>query len=315
MNRVLITGGAGFIGEALARRLVSEYEVVVYDDFRRPSPKSDWFTDHSSVTVVRGDVRDRGGLTRAMEGVDTVVHAAAIAGISTVDADPVETMEVNYEGTANVLAAAHAVRVSNRVVVLSTSEVFGPHADHVTERSPAVVGPATEERWLYAASKLAGEHIAFAYQRSRGLPVVVVRPFNVYGPGQVGEGAVKNFIDAALRNQPLRIYGTGSQVRSWCYIDDFIDGLVRCLEKPEALNSTWNIGNPEATVTIMELAEAVLQFSKTSSTIELCPPSAQDVQLRIPDVTRAQTVLGFNPQVSLQEGVVQTIKWFESVVV
>lgn len=311
--RVLVTGGAGFIGQALVRRLAESCDVVIYDDFRRSATIDAWLRRHEAVTVVRGDVRDKKCLHDAVEGVDTIVHAAAIAGIGTVDSDPVETMEVNYHGTVNVLAAANAHRITDRVVILSTSEVFGPQAEHVTEEHSAVVAPATAQRWVYAAGKLAAEHMAFAYQRKYDLPVVVVRPFNVYGPGQVGEGAIRMFIEAALAGKPLTIRGEGDQVRSWCYIDDFIEGLMACVVNKKARGQIWNIGNPAATLTIRQLAEWVMRAVPSESSLEFMAPSAQDVQVRIPDVSKAVQQLGFYPAVGLDEGIKRTATWLEAV--
>ena len=173
-------------------------------------------------------------LTESMKGADLVIHAAGIAGIDTVIKDPVKTMRVNMIGTANALEAAKVNKISDRFIDFSTSEVFGSMAFRVSEEQETVSGSAGEARWVYAVSKLAGEHLAHAYYKQYDLPVVTVRPFNVYGPGQTGEGAIQIFIKRALRNETIHIDGDGNQIRAWCYVDDFVECLMQCSGKSES---------------------------------------------------------------------------------
>jgi UDP-glucose 4-epimerase len=163
-----------------------------------------------------------------MQGADIVIHAAAIAGIDTVIKKPTKTMRVNMIGTANVLEAALKNDIKDRIIDFSTSEVFGSYAFKSKENENTVAGSAGEARWTYAVSKLAGEHLSVAYYKEFGLPTVSIRPFNVYGPGQTGEGAMQIFIKKALRNEDIYIYGDGNQIRAWCFVDDFVDGLMQC---------------------------------------------------------------------------------------
>lgn len=311
-KRIFITGGAGFIANVLIRKLVEDNQIVVYDNFWRDTLTGSGLAEHPHVRVIRGDVLDADAVRAAMEGADIVVHAAAIAGIDTVIKDPVHTMRVNMIGTANVLEAAHRHGVKDRVVDFSTSEVFGSVAMHSTEADQTVAGSAGEGRWTYAVSKLAGEHLAHAYHRKHGMPVVSVRPFNVYGPGQTGEGAIQVFIKRALRDEEIHIDGDGSQIRAWCYVDDFIDGLMRCLEAPEAIGHTINIGNARAAITILGLAQTVCRVLNAKSDIIFDPPLSADVALRIPSVKKAEQLLGFKAQIELEEGISRTAAWMDA---
>ena len=229
-KKIFITGGAGFIASTLISKLVDDNEIIVYDNFHRDTITSTGLAEHKNVNIVRGDVLDLESMTHAMRGCNTVIHAAGIAGIDTVVRNPVKTMQVNMLGTANALAAAQGVGIDHRFIDFSTSEVFGSIAFRSSENDETVAGSAGEARWTYAVSKLAGEHLAKAYHSEYNLPVVTVRPFNVYGPGQTGEGAIQIFISKALKNEPILIHGDGSQIRAWCYVDDFVDCILRCLE-------------------------------------------------------------------------------------
>src|SRR4030095_2813636 len=222
-KKIFITGGAGFIANTLIRNYIEGNKIVVYDNFHRDTLTGSGLADHPNLKIVKGDVLDAALLSESMRDADIVVHAAGIAGIDTVLRDPVKTMKVNMIGTANVLQAAHENKVKDRVIDFSTSEVFGSMAFRSTESDQTVAGSAGEARWTYAVSKLAGEHLAHAYYRQYNLPCVTIRPFNVYGPGQTGEGAIQVFIKRALRNDTIHIDGDGSQIRAWCYIDDFVD--------------------------------------------------------------------------------------------
>ena len=310
-KKVFITGGAGFIGSALASRLCETNRIVLYDNLFRNTIKHSRLTDHHNVELVIGNVLDYELLLRSMRGAEILVHAAAIAGIDTVIKSPLTTMEVNVLGTANVLRAALKNGVGDRVVDFSTSEVFGSMAYRVTEDMQTVTGSAGEARWVYAVSKLAGEHLAQAYYREHGLPTVTLRPFNVYGPGQTGEGALQIFIRQAIRNEPIKIHGNGTQIRAWCYVDDMVDGLMCALEDPKAIGESFNIGNTRAVTTIFGLAETVCRVLNSKSEIIFCDPLSADIELRIPETRKAQTLLGFRAKVDLEDGIRRTARWYE----
>jgi UDP-glucose 4-epimerase len=310
-KRIFITGGAGFIGSTLATRLCENNQVILFDSLARNTIQHTDLADHANITLIEGDILNYDDLAEAMSGADIVVHAAAIAGIDTVIKSPVMTMEVNMIGTANVLRAALANKVKDRVIEFSTSEVFGNMAYRVGDDDVTVAGSAGEARWVYAVSKLAGEHLAHAYYTEHDLPIVTLRPFNVYGPGQTGEGAIQIFIRRALNNESINIYGDGTQIRAWCFVDDMVDGLMRALENKAAVGHSFNIGNARAVTTIFGLAEAVCRVLNSDSKIEFLPPLSADIELRIPETKKAEELLGFKATVDLEEGISRTAAWYE----
>jgi UDP-glucose 4-epimerase len=307
---VFITGGAGFIGSTLAGRLVDRNRVVLFDNLSRNSLAGRPFANHPNLALVRGDVLDCAALDEAMRGADLVVHCAAIAGIDTVIKSPVTTMRVNMLGSANVLEAARRLDRCDRVVCFSTSEVFGSLAFRSAEADNAVTGQAGEARWTYAVSKLAEEHLALAYHKEFGLPTTVVRPFNVYGPGQVGEGALRTFIQRALRDEPLVIRGDGTQIRAWCYVDDMVEGVLLALGHPRAVGESFNIGNQRAVTTIYGLANTVVRVLGSSSALVFEPLLSVDIELRIPLVHKARELLGFEARIDLEEGIQRTAAYY-----
>lgn len=313
-KKIFITGGAGFIGSTLIGRLVEHNEIVAFDNLTRNSLKDRGFRDHKNLTLVLGDVLDFDAVQAAMKGADVVVHAAAIAGIDTVSVKPVTTMRVNMVGSANVLEAAAHLDHCDRVVCFSTSEVFGTHGFHSAEIDKTSVGAVGEARWTYAVSKLAEEHLAHAYFSEQGLPTTSVRPFNVYGPGQVGEGAMRAFIERAIAGLPIQIHGDGSQIRAWCFVDDMVEGTMLALERPEAVGESFNIGNARAVVTIYGLANTVVRVLGSSSEISFVRKDYADVELRVPAVDKARDLLGFEAKVDLEEGIARTAEFYQSAV-
>jgi UDP-glucose 4-epimerase len=309
-KRIFITGGAGFIANCLITHLVENNSIVAYDNFHRDTLSQSSVAGHPNLKVVKGDVLDPSSLTQAMSGSDIVVHAAGIAGIDTVIKDPVKTMKVNMIGTANVLEAAMINKVKSRFVDFSTSEIFGSMAYKSAEDSNTVAGSAGEARWTYAVSKLAGEHLTHAYYAQYGLPCVTVRPFNVYGPGQTGEGAIQIFIKRALLNEDIFINGDGAQIRAWCYVDDFVDCLLRCIENPAAIGESFNLGNARAVITILGLAQTVCRVLGSKSQIIFRPQLSADIELRIPSVEKTERLLGFKASVDLEEGISRTADYF-----
>lgn len=305
--RVFVTGGAGFIGSRLVEVLGPSNDVTIYDSLDRSSLHAR--TLGPSVEVISGDILDRDALGAAMAGHDVVVHCAAVAGIASVVGSPVRTLRVNTVGSFNVLEAAAALDDVIRVVCFSTSEVFGPNADLVGEDDPAVIGPPREPRWSYAASKVVEEHLAMGYHREIGLPTVVVRPFNVYGPGQTGEGAINSMARRALAGESVTITGDGSQIRAWTYVDDMVDGVLAALASPAAVGESFNIGNATQSVTISELARTIIDIVGSESTIEHVEALSADVHVRVPDTSRATELLGFTAQVPLHEGLERTVRW------
>ena len=312
-KRIVITGGAGFIGTTLARRLVDENEIVAVDNLHRDALSGTELDEHSNFTFLEGDVLDAEQLRTVAAGATHIVHCAAIAGVDTVLESPVRTMRVNVIGTYNVLEAALTTKESlERVIEFSTSEVFGTYAYKVAEGDVTTQGSVGEARWTYAVSKLAGEHMAHAYHDELGLPTTSVRPFNVYGPGQIGGGAIRAFIETALAGRDLVIHGDGSQIRAWCYVDDMVEGVLLCLERPEAVGQSFNIGNARSAVTIYDLAQRIKRLTGAEVDIRFQPLHYTDVELRIPNVDKARDLLDFEAKVELDEGLARTIAWYRS---
>ena len=311
-KRVFITGGAGFIGSTIAARLVDRNQVVIYDNFYRDSISSKSFRNHPHLEVVKGDVLDYSALSKAMSGADIVVHCAAIAGIDTVIQHPVSTMRVNMIGSANVLDAASRLPNCQRVLCFSTSEVFGQFAFRSVETDNAVVGELGQARWVYAVSKVAVEHLAMGYFTEKSLPITVLRPFNVYGPGQIGEGALKTFVSSALQNKPIEIHGDGTQIRAWCYVDDLADCVMLTIDHPKAIGESFNVGNQRAIVTIYGLANIVVRVLNSQSTITFSKKDYVDVEIRVPSVRKAQQLLGFQAKVELEDGIRRTAEYYRN---
>lgn len=311
-KRIFLTGGAGFIGTALITRLIEANEIVVYDTLQRNALKETNLLNHPNLTLVQGDVLDGEKLKEAIDGSNIVIHLAAIAGIDTVIKSPTTTMKVNMIGTYNVLEAAMTLDNIECFVNFSTSEVYGSYAYKLGEGDSTTMGAVGEARWTYAISKLAGEHLAHSYYKEFGLPVVSLRPFNIYGPGQVGEGAIHVFVTRALKNENIQIHGDGDQIRSWCYVDDIVDAVLLCLEKKEAIGHVFNIGNPKGTITILSLAQKIVNICKSKSKIVFVPKPYVDVELRIPDIEKAKKLLGYVPKVDLDWGLKRTIDWYKN---
>ena len=312
-KRILITGGAGFIGTTLARRLVDENEVIAMDNLHRDALSGTELGEHPRFRFEHGDVLDLPRLTELARGCTHIVHAAAIAGVDTVLESPVRTMRVNVIGTYHALEAGLATRDTlERLIEFSTSEVFGQHAFNVGEGTVTTIGSVGEARWTYAVSKLAGEHMAHAYHAELGVPTVSVRPFNVYGPGQIGGGAIRAFSEAALSGRDLAIHGDGSQIRAWLYVDDMVEALLLCLEHPDAVGQSFNVGNARSAVTIYDLAQRIKRISGCSGEIVFQPLHYTDVELRIPNVQKARELLGFEARVELDEGLERTLAWYRT---
>lgn len=310
-KRIFITGGAGFIGTALARRLKDDNEIIIYDNLHRDAISGSGLLSYKNIKFIRGDILDIDNLRKAMAGSQFVIHLAAIAGVDTVIEDIVRTLRVNVIGTYNVLESAKTLPNLERLVDFSTSEIFGTYAYNVNESHGTSQGAVGEARWTYAVSKLVGEHFSYAYHREFGIPTVSVRPFNIYGPGQVGGGAIKAFVLKAIKNENLIVHGDGSQIRAWCYIDDLIDGVLLTLTKPEAVSQSFNIGNPRSTITIYNLALEVIRLSGAFSKIEFMPINYTDIEIRVPNIDKARKLLGYEPKIELQEGILRTIKWYK----
>lgn len=312
MKKILITGGSGFIGTHLAERLAQDFDVVLFDNGRRDSlALAPELRNHPRVKFIAGDVLKADSVRGAFDdGVDTVVHLAAIAGVSSYYNETLRTLQVNMLGTVNVLEEA-ARRKINHLVYFSSSEIFGTDALWVSEDQPCGIGPSSDRRWVYATSKLASEHLCLRYAETYDFFASVVRPFNIYGPRQLGEGAISNFCRAAIEGKPITVFGDGSPIRAWCYVSDIVDAVCRILDRPQSAATVFNIGNPREVETTLGLARRIVRHAPQSE-IQMKTIDRAEVRARVPVIDRAREILGFSPQIDLDRGISQTLDWFRS---
>lgn len=309
MQRVLITGGAGFIGSHLAEALVTEgKEVFVIDDLSTGSVENiEPLRSNSRFHFHHGTILDSQLLAEVMSRVDFIYHLAAAVGVELVVRSPVYTIEDNVRGSEKVLEAANRRGIG--VLLTSTSEVYGKsQRDQFREEDDLVIGPPTFGRWSYACSKLLDEFLAISYWREKQLPVHVVRLFNTVGPRQTGRyGMVlPRFVQQALRNQPLTVHGDGKQTRCFCHVSDVVRALVELPGYRESVGEVYNLGNTEE-VSILELANRVKQVTKSESDVRLIPydeayaKGFEDMRRRVPSIEKIRKLTGWQPTKSLAD--------------
>jgi len=309
MNRILITGGAGFIGSHLAEALVAAGQAVtVIDDLSTGALANiAGLRQQPNFRFIQASIRDAGALTEALTAVDFVYHLAAAVGVELVVNSPVYTIEDNVRGTEDVLAAA--ARTGCGVLVTSTSEVYGKsERDCFREDDDLLIGPPTFGRWSYACSKLLDEFLALAYHREKQLPVTVVRLFNTVGQRQTGRYGmvVPRFVQAAVRGEPITIYGDGRQTRCFCHVSDVVRALVALPRQPQAAGQVFNIGSTEE-VSVNELAQRVQTLSASRSELRCVPydeayaKGFEDMRRRVPSITKIRQLIGWEPTLNLDE--------------
>ncbi len=315
--RVLVTGGAGYIGSHLVDALCDDGHAVRVLDDLSTGKASNLAGRLDEIQLVNGSVLDAPLMDLEVEQAQLVIHLAATVGVRHIVADPLAAILRNTRGTEHVLAACH--RYWRKVVVASTSEVYGKTSKvPMQEDDDRVLGPTTVHRWSYSTTKAMDEHLALAYAAHQ-LPVVIVRYFNSYGPrlDERGYGSVvANLLRQALAGQAMTVHGDGNQTRCFTYIDDTIRGTLRAAFTPEAEGLVLNLGATRET-TIRELAELIRTAVGSRSEVRLTPygdyygPGFEDTRRRVPDITRAREILDWEPQVELEDGLAQTIEWWQ----
>ncbi len=310
---VLVTGGRGFLGSHLCLRLAEiapqGCEVFSVDNGTRDCFAALGKPAPASLRFIEGDLLAPEAWISQVGRPSVVVHCAALAGVSTYYNRPTAVLQVNGIGSARLLDAVIPLE-PKLVVNLSTSEVYGPHAEGVRESDLTPVGPVSDPRWAYAASKVFAEHLLFATAREHALNVVSLRPFNVYGPGQVGEGAVRNFCERAARGESLTVTGDGSPSRAWLYVDDFINAIFAVVGEEACWGKAYNVGDPKARLSTLELATRINELAHNVAPVEFKPHQGQDVQHRWPRVDALVEATGWKAQVGLDEGLLHTLEFW-----
>lgn len=307
--RYLITGGAGFIGSHLAESLLNDGHVVtLLDDFSTGRFSNvAHLDDHSDLSIIKGDVRDTDLVLDCVKEADQVYHLASAVGVQLVVERPVHTIETIVHGTSTVLDACSRFR--RPVLITSTSEVYGKATKvPFSEEDDSVTGPPSRRRWCYACAKAVDEFLALAHWHECRLPVVVVRLFNTVGPRQTGQYGmvIPNFIEQALSNRPIRVFGDGTQSRCFCHVSDVVRGLRAVLGPRETRGELFNIGSQNE-VSIMELAERVRDLTGSQSEIvrvsyeEAYGKGFEDMQRRVPDISKLKQAIGFEPELGLDD--------------
>jgi UDP-glucose 4-epimerase len=308
-EKILVTGGAGFIGSHLCESLVHNgHQVVAIDDLSTGRLENiQHLLPMQGFQFVRETIKNSLVLDRLTSEADIVIHLAAVVGVKLIVEDPVNTIATNIMGTEAVLTTAN--RYHCKVMLASTSEVYGKGVKvPFNEEDDCVMGPTSHSRWSYATSKAIDEFLALAYYHQFGLPVVVMRFFNTVGPRQTGRyGMVMpRFVRQALAGEPITIYGDGEQSRCFADVADIIGALVKLSSHPGAVGQVFNIGSTEE-VTIRELADRVLAATGSSSKIVYVPyeeayaPGFEDMRRRVPDLAKISQLIGYEPQYSLDE--------------
>ena len=307
--KALITGGAGFIGSHLAERLLEDgHEVMVLDNLSTGSIDNiTHLKGRSGFSYTIESVTNESLLAELIDRSDVVFHLAAAVGVKLIVEQPVHTIETNVHGTEVVLK--HANKKKKLVFIASTSEVYGKSTDvPFREAADLVLGPSAKHRWAYACSKLIDEFLALAYWKEKKLPVVIVRLFNTVGPRQTGQYGmvVPTFVRQALAGQPITVFGDGTQQRSFTYVGDVVEALVRLAANKRAIGEVFNIGNM-GEITIADLAARVKAMTDSCSPIHYIPydqayeEGFEDMPRRVPDISKIREFVGYEPKVQLDE--------------
>ena len=305
--RYLITGGAGFIGSYLAEKLFARGDQVVVFDNLSTGSASNLVGIKDKIKFEQGNILDKAAIDRLVSESDYVVHLAAALGVFNIVNKPLESLKTNLQGSEVVLEACDKYR--KPVLVASTSEIYGKN-DKVplNEVDDRIIGHPLKSRWSYSEAKAVDESLAYFYYLENKLPIRIVRFFNTVGPRQVGHYGmvVPRFVIAALKNEPLSVYGSGDQIRCFCHVDDAVRALLLVMDSDKAVSEVFNVGNNQQ-ISIMELAKKVIEVTGSTSSIEKIayekayPEGFEDMQRRVPDISKINRVLGWKPEIKLDQ--------------
>jgi UDP-glucose 4-epimerase len=315
--RYLVTGGAGFIGSHLSERLLDlGNEVVILDNFSTGN-KTNLSNLKGGVQIIESELLDKARTEKYLKDCDFVVYLAAAVGVLNIVNKPLQSLKTNLQGTEIVLEAAD--RYNKPVLLASTSEIYGKNTKvPLSEEDDRVVGNPLKSRWSYSEAKAVDESLAYFYYLENELPVRIVRFFNTVGPRQVGHYGmvIPRFVSAALRGEPLEVYGSGDQIRCFCHIDDAVRALLLVMDSEKTIGEVFNVGNSQQ-ITIMELAKKVTEITRSKSSIEKIaydkayPEGFEDMQRRVPDISKIKQVLGWTPEINLDQ-IIKDIAAFNS---
>ena len=307
--RALITGGAGFIGSHLADRLLERGDqVVLLDDLSTGRLANiEHLNGRADAEFVLGSILNADLVDHVVSRVDTVFHLAAAVGVNLIVEKPLESLMTNIRGTETVVEKAH--KYGKRILVMSTSEIYGKNtSDSLSEDDDRILGSPLKSRWSYSEAKAIDEILAYTYWREKGLETVIIRLFNTVGPRQTGSYGmvVPRFVGQALRNQPVTIFGDGTQTRCFCHVSDVVGGLISLSEHPDAFGKVFNLGGSEE-ISIGDLAKRIIELVGSGSELELIrydnayEEGFEDMARRVPNTTRANRLVGFEPSVGLDD--------------
>ena len=315
--KYLITGGAGFIGSHLAEKLITRGDqVVIFDNLSTGSSKN-FFSIGEKIKFEQGDILDKIKIDNLVADSDFVVHLAAALGVFKIVNKPLESLMTNLQGSEIVLEAANKYR--KPVLIASTSEIYGKNNKvPLNEEDDRIIGHPLKSRWSYSEAKAVDESLAYFYFLENKLPIRIVRFFNTVGPRQVGHYGmvVPRFVSAALKNEPLSVYGSGDQIRCFCHVTDGVRALLLVMDSDEAIGQVFNVGN-NSQISIMELAKKVIEITGSKSSIEKIayekayPEGFEDMQRRVPDISKIKQVLGWEPKINLDQ-IIKDIAAFNS---
>lgn len=308
-TKILVTGGAGFIGSHLCEALLKQgSEVVALDDLSTGRKENvEHLKDDPRFELVIGSILDERLVDKLVERCDQVYHLAAAVGVKLIVEQPLQSMTTNIKGSEVVLDMCY--RYSKKVLVTSTSEIYGKNTDGpLKEEDDRILGSPLKARWSYSTAKAVDEILAYIYWKEKKLPTIIVRLFNTVGPRQTGRYGmvIPRFIGQALRNEPITVFGNGKQSRCFLYVGDTVDALMKLIEEPRAFGQVFNIGSQEE-ITIEALAKKIIAMAGSRSPIQYIPydeayeEGFEDMERRVPDTTKARELIGFKPTVSLDK--------------